>query len=193
MLRGFGNLGSEAESDAIRSGELLFAMTDSANLEDQLEQVFAALRVPVYQYLYSLFGDSGEAEDIAQDAFLQLYKTLLKGQEVRNVRYWIFRVAHNLAINRIGNRQFVTTFDSVSWEQFERNLTDSALNPEQAMLRREKYERLFNGLKRLTMNERQCLYLRAEGFRYREIADIMGVGVPTVGEYLRRSITKLGE
>ncbi|MBK6724628.1 MAG: helix-turn-helix transcriptional regulator [Acidobacteria bacterium] len=48
-------------------------------------------------------------------------------------------------------------------------------------------------MKRLTLNERQCLYLRAEGFRYREIAEIMNIGVPTVGEYLRRSIDKLGD
>ncbi|MBK9528393.1 MAG: helix-turn-helix transcriptional regulator [Acidobacteria bacterium] len=51
----------------------------------------------------------------------------------------------------------------------------------------------FHGLKRRTLNERQCLYLRAEGFRYREIAEIMNIGVPTVGEYLRRSIDKLGD
>jgi DNA-directed RNA polymerase specialized sigma24 family protein len=49
----------------------------------------------------------------------------------------------------------------------------------------EKYTRLHTAIGRLTLPERQCLHLRAEGFRYREIAEILEVGVPTVGEYLR--------
>lgn len=184
---------SEADTEVIPQTDLLYAMTESANLEEQLGQVFEALRMPVYQYLLSAFGDADEAEDLTQDAFLQLYRSLLKGTEVQNVRFWIFRVAHNLAINKRKHQQFVSTMQADSWEEVEKLLPASELNPEQIMLRREKFERLFDGLKRLTLNERQCLYLRAEGFRYKEIAEIMNISVPTVGEYLRRSIKKLGE
>ena len=195
MLRDRFNFGlkGEADSERIPQADLLCLMTETANLEERIEQVFAALRMPVFQYLFSVFGDAGEAEDLTQDAFLQLYRALLKGQEIQNARFWIFRVAHNLAVNRRTQQQFVSTMPEDSWDQMERLLPDSGLNPEQILLRQEKFARLFNGIKRLTLNERQCLYLRAEGFRYKEIAEIMGVGVPTVGEYLRRSINKLGE
>lgn len=184
---------SEADANAIRPAEVPFVMTENESLEDQIEKMFLMLRTPVFQYLYSIFGDAGEAEDLTQEAFLRLCKALLKGEEIRNIRFWIFRVAHNLAVNRLGSRQFVSTRGAESWEDLERLLPDIGLNPEQFMLRRERFERLLVGLKRLTANERQCLYLRAEGFRYREIAEIMNVGVPTVGEYLRRSIKKLGD
>ncbi|MBP7476472.1 MAG: RNA polymerase sigma factor [Pyrinomonadaceae bacterium] len=168
-------------------------MTESTSLDEQIGEIFTALRAQVFNYLLSVFGDPNEAEDVTQDAFLQLYRTRLKGQEIQNPRFWIFRVAHNLAVNRGRRAQFVSTLPMETWDQLEKALPDTGLNPEQLTLKREQFARLFHGLKRLTLNERQCLYLRAEGFRYREIAEIMNIGVPTVGEYLRRSIDKLGD
>lgn len=176
-----------AEAERIPQADLLSLMTDTPSLEEQIEQIFTALRVQVFNYLLSVFGDPGEAEDLTQDAFLQLYRTRLKGQEIQNPRFWIFRVAHNLAVNRGRHAQFVSTLPAETWDQLEKALPDTGLNPEQFALKREQYARLFQGIKRLTLNERHCLYLRAEGFRYKEIAEIMNIGVPTVGEYLRRS------
>jgi RNA polymerase sigma-70 factor, ECF subfamily len=185
-------LRNEVEIESIPLADLCYSMTETGTLDEQIEQVFEALRMPVYQYLLSVFGKPNEAEDLTQDAFLQLYKALLKGQEIENVRFWIFRVAHNLAIDKRKHRQFVSTLQVDSWNDIEKLFPSGGLNPEQIVLRKEKFELLYQGLNRLTLNERQSLYLRAEGFRYKEIAKIMNVSVPTVGEYLRRSIKKLG-
>ena len=182
----------EASSIADSSLESVFSMTDESSLEERVEELFLALREPVFHYLLSVFGDARDAEDVTQDSFLKLFTALSEGQKIRDVRFWIFRVAHNLAINKRKHLQFVSTLKADTFDEFERIVADSSPNPEQLVLNRERYERVFNGLKRLTLNERQCLFLRAEGFRYREIAEIMEVGVPTVGEYLRRSIRKLG-
>jgi RNA polymerase sigma factor (sigma-70 family) len=48
-------------------------------------------------------------------------------------------------------------------------------------------------MKRLSLQEKQCLHLRAEGFRYREIGDILGISANAVNEYLRRAMRKLKE
>jgi RNA polymerase sigma-70 factor (ECF subfamily) len=184
----------QTETGALQpDAELLYSMTETNNLEQHITQLFESLRQPVYQYLMAVFGNAEEAEDLTQDAFLQLYKTLKSGQPIRNVRFWIFRVAHNLAVNRRKHNQFIAPLDAGSWEEIESLLPDTNPNPEQNMLQREKYERLYMGLKRLSMQERQALHLRAEGFRYREIGEIMNVATPTVGEFLRRGIKKLSE
>ena len=183
----------ESEAGILSDGELLTSMTEANQLEQQITQLFETLRQPVYQYLMAVFGNAGEAEDLTQDAFLQLYKTVKGGQVIRNIRFWIFRVAHNLAVNRRKHNQFIAPLDANSWEIIENLLPDTKLNPEQNVLLREKYERLYRGLKRLSMQERQALFLRAEGFRYREIGEIMSVATPTVGEFLRRGIKKLSE
>lgn len=186
-------LRNEADIDTIPQADFWYSTTETGNLEEQVGQIFAVLRMPVYQYALSVFGNPNEAEDLTQDAFLQLYRALLRGKEIQNIRFWIFRVAHNLAIDKRKHQQFISTIQVDSWDEVEKLFPDSGLNPEQLILRKEKFETLFEGLKKLTLNERQCLYLRAEGFRYKEIAEIMNVGVPTIGEYLRRSIKKLGE
>jgi len=171
--------------------DIHFAMTDNKSLEQQVAELFEILRTPVYQYLISVFGNAAEADDWTQDAFLQLYKVLRQGQTIRNVRFWVFRVAHNLAINCRKHDQFIAPLSADSWDEIERLLPDTGLNPEQIILHREKFERLFNGLKRLSIQERQALYLRTEGFKYKEIAEIMNIAAPTVGEYLQRAIKKL--
>ena len=185
---------SAADSTAVVKMDLLDAMMAESNkIEYQVTQLFETLRLPVYQYLMAVFGNSAEAEDLTQDAFLQLYKALRAGQTIRSVRFWIFRVAHNLAISRHRHNRFIAPLDADSWQEIERRLPDKGLNPEQNLLQREKYERIYDGLKLLSMQERQSLYLRAEGFKYKEIAGIMNVAVPTVGEFLRRGIRKLAE
>lgn len=173
--------------------DLLGAMTETDSLEQQTARLFEALRMPVYQYLMAVFGDAAEAEDLTQDAFLQLYKALRQGQTIRNVRFWIFRVAHNLAINRQKHNQFIAPLGAESWREIEKQFPDKNLNPEQNILQRERYERIYEGMKLLSIHERQSLHLRAEGFKYKEIAEIMNVATPTVGEFLRRGIRKLTE
>lgn len=190
--RRYSLFGNEAEEEIFPLREVWRAKSDTRNLEEQIGTIFEALRMPVYHYLLSVFGDPAEAEDLTQDAFLQLYKGLVKGQEINNVRFWIFRTAHNLAINKRKHQQFVSALQFDSWDEVEKLIPDHGPNPEQIMLRSEQFQQLYNGLSRLTLSERQALYLRSEGFRYKEIAEIMNIGVPTVGEYLRRSIRKLG-
>jgi RNA polymerase sigma-70 factor, ECF subfamily len=183
----------ETETGISPETELWNSMADSNKLEQQITQLFETWRFPVYQYLMAVFGNPAEAEDLTQDAFLQLYTTIKSGQTIRNVRFWIFRVAHNLAVNRRKHNQFMTPLDADSWDEIEKLIPDTNLNPEQNVLLREKYERLYLGLKRLSMQERQALYLRAEGFLYKEIGEIMNIATPTVGEFLRRGIKKLSE
>lgn len=183
----------QSDTGVLPEAELLISMAETNQLEQQITQLFETFRQPVYQYLMAVFGNAEEAEDLTQDAFLQLYKTVKSGQTIRNIRFWIFRVAHNLAVNRRKHNQFIAPLDANSWEAIESLLADSKLNPEQNILLCEKYERLYLGLKRLSMQERQALFLRAEGFRYREIGEIMSVATPTVGEFLRRGIKKLSE
>lgn len=184
----------ETKTDVFHSeADVMSSITDSINLEQHLTEQFESLRQPVYQYLMSVFGNAEDAEDLTQDAFLQLYKTVKGGTTVNNVRFWIFRTVHNLAINRKKHNQFIAPLDADSWAEIERLMPDMNPNPEQSILLQEKYERLYLGLKRLSMQERQALYLRAEGFRYREIGEIMNIATKTVAEFLRRGIKKLSE
>jgi RNA polymerase sigma-70 factor (ECF subfamily) len=161
--------------------------------EQRVAELSELLRNPVYRYLTALFGHPAEAEEIVQEAFLRLYQQLKSGQEIGDLRSWVFRVAHNLAINQQKGRRRLETMDAEAWERLCELRQDPAPNPEQRLLQMEKFERLHAAISRLSPQERQCLHLRAEGLRYREIAEILGLSVTTVAKSLYRAINQLKE
>lgn len=163
------------------------------SIEDKVKQYFEQLREPVFRYLITTFSVSSQAEEITQEAFLQLYRCLKDGQTIQNVRAWIFRVAHNLAINQIKSRQFIEPVDDAGWDELQHSLADKNLNPEQTLLQKEKLNRLRKAISRLTLVERECLNLRTKGFRYREISEILEIGTTTVADTLYRVIEKLAK
>ena len=61
------------------------------------------------------------------------------------------------------------------------------------MLRREKFRRLSAAMRELAESERECLLLRAEGLRYREIAEVLGLATSTVADTVERANRKLAE
>ncbi|MFN2531235.1 MAG: RNA polymerase sigma factor [Pyrinomonadaceae bacterium] len=166
---------------------------DTLTLEKKVTAYFEQWRDPVNRYVVAAFGDPVEAEEITQEAFLQLYRQLHSGQSITNVRAWVFRTAHNLAVNRIKAQQFVELLDEDSWEVLRGSIADIAPNPEQRLLKLQRFSRLRAAMARLTPPERQCLHLRTKGLRYREIADILNLGTSTVAETLYRAIGKLTE
>jgi RNA polymerase sigma-70 factor (ECF subfamily) len=68
---------------------------------------------------------------------------------------------------------------------------DPGAGPEQMVIERETTRRLHAAIGRLPVLERECLALRREGFRYREIAGILGIGTSTAADVLRRAMETL--
>jgi RNA polymerase sigma-70 factor (ECF subfamily) len=62
---------------------------------------------------------------------------------------------------------------------------------EEAALEKERRQRLQRAIEGLSPQQRQCLYLRAEGLRYAEIAQSLGIAVSTVAEFVSRATARL--
>ncbi len=164
---------------------------DTLTLDEKVTIYFEQWRDPVNRYVVAAFGNPVEAEEITQEAFFQLYRRLHSGQTVANVRAWVFRAAHSLAVSRIRSQQFIELLDEEAWEELRRSIVDAAPNPEQRLLQLEKFSRLRMAIGRLTAPERQCLHLRTKGLRYREIAEVLDLGTSTIAETLYRVVDKL--
>jgi RNA polymerase sigma-70 factor, ECF subfamily len=167
--------------------ELPFAMRTSSALKQRVTRIFELLRDPVYRYLFRVLENRGEAEDLTQDVFLRLYICLHKGQTVTNTRAWVFRVAHNLAIDQQRRKIHFEPLDSANLEE----ACDPSTGADQRLLDRERHRRLRDALTSLSSQEKHCLELRAEGLSYKEIADILDMRMPTLVKYLSRIIKKL--
>jgi len=162
-------------------------------LQEQVTRLFTELRVPAYRYLLCLGLGAAEAEEITQETFLRLYRHLHSGGGEVNLRGWVFRVAHNLGINELKRRRHVVSVSLEQWSEVVKPETAKSATPEELFQRREKITRIHAAIATLSEQQKECLYLRAEGFRYREIADVLGVTVSTVAESLRRAVRKLSK
>ena len=167
--------------------ELSFSIRNSSALKQRVAKVFELLRDPVYRYLLRVLENQHEAEDLTQEVFLRLYIYLHKGQTVANIRAWVFRVAHNLAIDQQKRKIQFEPMNSDGWDQ----PCDPAPGAEQRVLTGERHTMLRHALASLSTPERHCLELRAEGLSYKEIADILDMRMPTLVKYLGRIIQKL--
>jgi len=155
----------------------------------EVTTLYRELRKPLLRYLVCLGLSSDEAQDVVQDAFLSLQRHLASDRKQENVRGWLFRVAHNQARNRQASyhHRFSEPLDG------EMDFLADDVTPEQRVLEKEKFRRLAAAIRLLTLSERECLLLRAAGLRYREIGEVLGMAVSTVGDTVERAIKKLAE
>ena len=156
-------------------------------LQDQVAEIYESLRDEVYRYLLVLGVGPDLAQEVCQEVFLRLYGTLRKGQKIDNTRAWVFTVARNCALSARLSDSMLESLEPAAQEQ----LTSGSASPETVLLDREKFRRLHDAVSALSPQQRHCLHLRVEGFRYREIAEIVGISTSTVGEFLGRAVKRL--
>ena len=156
------------------------------SLRQQVEQAYEDARDDIYYYLLSMGVDSAESQDLTQETFLRLYVALRDGDDIRSVRGWVFRVAHNFGLKSREKRGRLQAMDP-DFESFP----SAADNPEKSVIESERRANLDSAIRELSPQQRQCLHLRAEGLRYHEIADAIGISISSVAVFLRRAVSKL--
>ena len=158
------------------------------DLHQQVTAAYEDAREDVYYYVLTLGLTPGQAQEVAQEVFLRLYVSLRNGEEILNVRGWIFRVAHNFGLKLKGKeREHVGLHEMSAMEP----VTDADASPEQVLIRSDRDRRVAAAFAELSPQQRQCLPLRASGLRYREIAETVGIATSTVNEFIRRGVSKL--
>ena len=158
-------------------------------LEERFVMLFDELRIPLSRYLRSIgLMRQEDREEVVQEVFLRLFKHLLERREEENIQGWVYRVAHNLAYDHYRDRGRLIQESLEDYWGLNDLLQDRASNPEQFLLSKERIARIDQAIRSLPKRQSQCIYLRMEGFRYREIGEILGVSVGTVAECLHRGI-----
>jgi RNA polymerase sigma-70 factor, ECF subfamily len=166
------------------------ADTKPSEIQCEVIRLFEELRAPSLRYVLSLGLSVHDGEEVIQEVFLALLKHLRMGRPRDNLRGWVFRVAHNLALKRryATHRSRETT--ESDWESAERH-ADRSTNPEQQFSENQRHSRLLAVFRSLPEEDRCCLRLRAEGLRYREIAAVLGKSLGSVSNSLTRSLARM--
>lgn len=160
-----------------------------SELESLVIRLFDQFQGRVLSYVLSCGLPFHDAEDIVQETFLSLFRHLELGRPRSNLNGWLFRVAHNLALKRRGANQ-----------AFERTVVDENTlaqhpckgpNAEEEVSFSQMQQRMHAVFEALPEQDQRCLYLRAEGLKYRQIADVLGVSVGGVSLSLSRSLARI--
>jgi RNA polymerase sigma-70 factor (ECF subfamily) len=162
----------------------------STTLEEEVMEFFVQFRKPVLRYVCGLGATVHDGEEIAQEVFLALFRHLCWGRSRRNLRAWIFRVAHNLALKqRFADQKAHAR--TAGGEFLMETRIDPEMDPEQRMLHLQRQWRLLAVVNVLPEKDQCCLRLRAEGLRYREIARALNISLGAVSISLTRSLARL--
>lgn len=162
----------------------------SSPLEEEVVCLFEQLRNRLLRYLLSLGLSAHDGEEIIQEVFLLLFQHLQSGKPRQNLRGWVFRVAHNLALKQRSRQSLQSMTES--GESLAEWHSDPSPNPEEQLASSQRQERLLAVLRALPEQDQYCLYLRAEGLRYRDIAEVLGMSLGAVAISLGRSLARLG-
>ena len=160
------------------------------------KELFSRYQKKLFIYLFHLVGNRDEAEDILQNVFSKMYKNIDAFDTSRKFSSWIYRIAHNEAINflkRKGKRY------SVSWDDIttSKDKLDTASNdeiPEERWEHLEIVREIDKALKKLPQKYQQVLKLRYfQEYSYEDIGKMLGKPVNTIGTLINRAKKKLLE
>ena len=160
-------------------------------LEEEVTSLFDELRTPVLRYLLTLGLSPPDGDEVVQEVFLALFQHLHAGKSRSNLRGWVFRVAHNLAAKQHRSKRRDQSVLAACDEGAGEWHADPLPTPEQQLAGRQRQARLLAVLRALPEQDRCCLYLRAEGLRYREIAKVLGISLGGVALSMQRSLARL--
>lgn len=142
----------------------------------------------VYQALYALLGNKADAEDLAQQVFVKLYRAperlRLQGDET-NVAGWLYRVAMNEGYNALrGQKRRVVWLEKLGWLW---PLTHALADPAQQVESQDTQAQVRHILLKLKPREAKLLLLRHSGLSYAELAAALDVAPGSVGSLLTRA------
>ena len=157
-----------------------------ARHQEEVTRVYEDARDDVYRYLLTLGLPPAQAQEATQDVFLRLFVALEQGNPISNMRAWVFRVAHNLGLDLRAKKQALPMDP-----EFGLRIRDKSQAVDMDLIERERMNLLSSAWKTLSDQQRQCLHLRAEGLRYREIGETLGISISSVREFLSRAVLKL--
>jgi RNA polymerase sigma-70 factor (ECF subfamily) len=161
-----------------------------SEIENEVVGLFDEYRGRLLRYVLSIGLTAGHGEEIVQDVFLALFRHLRLGRPKDNLRGWIFRVAHNLALKTRMSEQ--TRPDRAEFDDaVAAAQVDPQPNPEQQLASVQRQKILMATVRALPERDQYCLNLRAEGLRYREIAEILEMSLGAVANSLSRSLARL--
>lgn len=164
-------------------------------LEDEATGQLAAaveqFQAPLLRYAEQILRQQpDEAQDVVQETFLRLHRALAKRTPIKNLSAWLYRVAHNLAMDVHRRADRHNRIEQVLAAE-EPQTTPPAIN---AMTKMEAQKAALEELHKLPEKQRRVLLLKIiQGMTMQEVADVTGCSIATVHYHMTRGLQALNK
>lgn len=150
----------------------------------------------VYNLALRMTGNSEDAADMAQEAFIKAYNSLTAFRGDSKFSVWLYRIVSNVCLDFLRSRSRKQTVslstENDEGEEVELDIADETHSPEQLLDRSLTRDAVRRGLAALPPDHREILLLREiQGLSYEEIADVLGLEAGTVKSRIFRARKKL--
>lgn len=179
---------------SVADGELVARAI--AGREECFEELVGRYQRPIVAYAYRLVGDYDAALDLTQEVFIKIYSSLARYRPEYKFSTWIYKIAHNAAIDHLRRRaharsateSFVGENEFPAGENFASVPAASLLTPEQESERAERRAEIETVVQTLPAAYRELIVLRhAHDLNYDEIAEITNLPLGTVKNRIFRA------
>jgi RNA polymerase sigma-70 factor, ECF subfamily len=163
------------------------------------EKLVETHRKKVINTCYRFLNNREDAEEVAQEVFIEIYKSIANFREEAALSTWIYRISVTRSLNFLKKmkrkKRFFLFNGNPCYEiELEQIPTQSGVSPEEDMEEKERRAILQHAVDSLPENQKTALILsKYDGFDRREIADIMGITTSAVDSLVHRAKSNLRE
>lgn len=159
------------------------------------ERIVLKYQDRIFNLCYRFLGNMQEAEDVAQDVFIKVFKALKRFRSESSFYTWIYRITVNTCKNRIKSldyRRLKKKIQLPDETYTESNRIAAAVmsndSPAESMEKKERMKQIQTAINKLPPDQKAVIVLRdIEGFSYDEISEITGHKLGTVKSKLSRA------
>ncbi|MEV4416813.1 ECF RNA polymerase sigma factor SigK [Catellatospora sp. NPDC049609] len=144
----------------------------------------------VYGLARRVLRDPAQAEEVAQEALLEVWRTATRFDPARgSATAWIFTITHRRAVDRVRSEQAALDRERRLAPEAAQTPADEVVEQATAQLQRQQVRRC---LKTLTELQREAITLAYYGgYTYQQVAQLLGAGLPTVKTRMRDGLIRL--
>jgi len=151
-------------------------------------------KLKIFNFIYSKVFDRDIAEDIFQDTFIKVIRTLKRGvyQEEGKFLPWVMRISHNLVIDHFRKSNRIPIFESKDDFDIFQIIGDDVPNVESNMIDKQVVEDLQKLITELPDDQREVLTMRLyKDMSFKEIAESTGVSINTALGRMRYAVINI--
>jgi RNA polymerase sigma-70 factor (ECF subfamily) len=155
---------------------------------------------PLFNFICRTLRDETESEDLAQNVFLQVYKSRHRYEPTAKFSTWLFTIARNLCLNEIRRRsrhpaESIEETQAEHEDQPQRQYEDKKnFLPVDSLLHRELAKKIQSAIDELPENQRSAILLcRQDELSYEEIAKILSCSLSATKSLIHRGRETLKE